>query len=210
MIAKECSTTLGESDQMINTAMEVEFSRQNFEATATPLIRIQGKCHGIPAIKIFHHQEMNEELIMSTSLPTSNTTNSTLLPCMYPRREQSKEAQVTSNAESCARAISHARTRMSRDCQCVSLMLPLEDELNVLGVVEQGVIDCGQHAKLKRNENVRKRNYSVPNLLYPISPVQRQRPRSFSSDSGKERTKRMMEILHGNSSPSTILCSTEL
>ena len=204
-----CSTTLGEPHEMINTDMELELSRrQNFEATATPSIRNQGKHHRIPTINIFHHREMNEEL--SSSLPSSNTTNSTLLPCMYPRCERTKETQVISSTEGCARGISRALRGMSRDCQCVSLMLPLEDELNVLGVVEQGVIDCGQHAKSKRNESFRKRNYSVPNVLYPISPVQTQRPRSLSSDSVEERTKRMMQIVHGNSLPSTTFCSTEL
>lgn len=181
--------------------MELGLSRQNFEA----------KHNRTPGINITHHSEVNEEAEeLSKSLPAYNSTQ---LPYVHSSCNQRKQTQVISSTEpSCARdCTSHTFKGMSRNSQCVSFMLPLEVELNVLGVVEQGVIDRGQHAKLKRNGSIRKRNYSVPSVLCLITPtLQKQRPRSHSYDLRQERANRMLELLQEDSLPSTTFCSTQL
>lgn len=176
-----------------NSTMELDVSRQNCGE----------KCLGTPAIQIVHHCKRHSTL---------RVANSKLLPPSFAltKWKTSTQTRVKPSTTSNEQGNCDVTAGSPSESQCYSLTLPLEVELNVLGVVEQGVIDRGQTAKLRRNGSINYRN-NMPDKYDQINLEERQRPRSFSSSSDFQRTKLTIPILkNARSLPSTTLCSTEL
>ena len=184
---------------MANGSMEVESTRPVIQRIPSS-IRIQEQCHRVPAIKITHVYD--ERRIF----PAKSKNEKSLKNVTFKTLSNEKALEM-SNFKRCIQCHnSSERQRVPCADNCLSLMLPLEVELNVLGVVDQGMIDRGEIAKIRRGGS-RKRN-SAPDIFVDTLPVQPQkaRPRSFTTSSDHDLT----TLLNRQSLQSTTLCSTEL
>ena len=171
--------------------MEVGCSHQSFQ-TILPAIPVQTRLQ-VPEIEVTHSGDERHTLLRRSRGD-----------CSWPSNERLRHSSTTSEP-SCIHDTSNKRE------QCLSLMLPLEVELDVLGVVEQDVIDRGQFAKCRRN----KRN-SEPEISHRSpAPVQKVRPRSFSSQSDLYKDEfhtpmHRCSLALPTDARSSTLCSTEL
>lgn len=183
---------------MANGSMEVEHIRPATQGIPSS-IRIQQRCYGVPIIKITH--VFDESKIFQTRSGKERSADNVTF-----KIEGNQKTSKMSNARTCVKCNfnDNANQRVSCADNCLSLMLPLEVELNVLGVVDQGMLDRGEMAKIRRVGN-HKRN-SAPDISVETLPAapQKSRPRSFTTASDLTR------MLNRQSLQSTTLCSTEL
>ena len=179
--------------------MEVEFTRPVIQRIPSS-IRIQEQCRGVPVIKI---TRVYDDRVF---LQGKSRNDKTLKHVTFDTQRKEKTLKM-SDARRCTQCSNtNGSERVPCVDNCLSLMLPLEVELNVLGVVDQGMIDRGEMAKIRRVGS-RKRN-SAPDIFVDALPVQPQkaRPRSFTTGSDHDLT----TLLNRQSLQSTTLCSTEL
>ena len=186
---------------MANGSMEVEFTRPVIQRIPSS-IRNQEQCHRVPAIKITHVYDQH------CIFPAKSKNEKSLKHVTF-KRPSKKKALEMSKLQKCTQCNnSSVSERVPCADNCLSLMLPLEVELNVLGVVDQGMIDRGEIAKIRRSGS-RKRNSApdifVDTLSLPTQP-QKARPKSFTISSDHDLT----TLLNRQSLQSTTLCSTEL
>ena len=184
---------------MASGSMQVEFTRPVIQRIPSS-IRIQEQCHRVPAIKITHVYD--ERCIF----PAKSKNEKSIKHVTFKTQSKEKTLEM-SNLKKCTQC-NNSSVSQKVPCadNCLSLMLPLEVELNVLGVVDQGMIDRGEIAKIRRAGS-RKRN-SAPDIFVDTLPIQPQkaRPRSFTTISDHDLT----TLLNRQSLQSTTLCSTEL
>ncbi len=184
---------------MADGSMEVEFTRPIIQGISSS-IRIQEQYYRVPVIKITHVFE-ERNVLQAKSRKEKTVKHVTF------KKESKGNTNEMSKSKRCAQCSSSSESqRVPCVDNCLSLMLPLEVELNVLGVVDQGMIDRGEMAKFRRVGS-RKRN-SAPDISVDTLPVlpQKSRPRSFSTTSEHDLT----TLLNRQSLQSTTLCSTEL
>lgn len=179
---------------MANGSIEIEYSRSVIQGIASS-IRVQDQYCGVPAIEITHVFE-ERYIFQAKSTNGKSVKNVT---CKTERKETMREM---SGAKTCVQCNSNEKVPCADNC--LSLMLPLEVELDVLGVVDQGMIDRGEMAKIRRVGS-RKRN-SAPDISVETLTIkpQKSRPRSFTTSSD------LVTLLNRQSLQSTTLCSTEL
>lgn len=180
---------------MANGSMEVAYTCSVIQGIPSS-IRIQKQCYRVPAIEITHVFE--EQSIFHTKSRNEKTVKTVTF-------KTESEEKTYKMSKACAQCNSNAKQKVPYVDNCISLMLPLEVELNVLGVVDQGMIDRGEMAKIRRVGS-RKRN-SAPDISFQTLPVQPQksRPKSFTTSSDRDLTTLLNRPLQ-----STTLCSTEL
>lgn len=181
---------------MANGSVEIEYTRSVIQGIPSS-IRIQDQYCGVPTIEITHVFEEGN-IFQAKSTKGKTVKNVTF------KTERKDARREMSTAKTCVQCNSSGSERVPCADNCLSLMLPLEVELNVLGVVDQGMIDRGEMAKIRRVGS-RKRN-SAPDISVETLPVepQKSRPRSFTTGSD------LVTLLNRQSLQSTTLCSTEL
>lgn len=181
---------------MANGSMEVQYTCAAIQGFPSS-IRIQERRYRVPVIKITHVIEER------SSLQTKSRNEKALKNVTFKTQRNGKTLEMAER-RTCMKCNSNVNQNVPCVDNCLSLRLPLEVELNVLGVVDQGMIDRGEMAKIRRVGS-RKRN-SAPEISIETLPVQPQksRPRSFSTNSD------LSTLLKRGSLQSTTLCSTEL
>ena len=181
---------------MANGSIEIEYTRSVIQGIPSS-IKIQDQYCGVPAIEITHVFE-------ERNIFQAKSTNGETVKNVTFKTERKETRREMSTAKTCEECNSSGSERAPCADNCLSLMLPLEVELNVLGVVDQGMIDRGEMAKIRRVGS-RKRN-SAPDISAETLPVepQKSRPRSFTTGSD------LVTLLNRQSLQSTTLCSTEL
>lgn len=164
--------------------------------------RIQEQYCSIPAIKITHVFE-EPKIFPTKSINEQSVQNAVTLK----KEIKPREAKM-SKVRTCVQCNSNGSQKFPCVDNCLSLMLPLEVELNVLGVVEQGMIDRGEIAKIRRvGKNKRNSAPDIPTHETLRIETPKSRPRSFTSGSDH---KLVVALLESKSLQSTTLCSTEL
>ena len=182
---------------MANGSMEVQRTSPVTQGIPSS-IKIQEHYYGVPLIKITHVYDDR------TIFQTKSRNEKPVRNISTRKRDSEKKTDEMFTSRACEQCTSNRSQRVLCADNCLSLMLPLEVELNVLGVVDQGMIDRGELAKIRRVGN-RKRN-SAPDISVETLPIetQKSRPKSFTSSSD------LVTLLNRQSLQSTTLCSTEL
>lgn len=147
----------------------------------------------IPAIKITHVYDERRIFLSKSSVTLSRDIMDKSAGKAIHQLPQMADNKPTAKIGACLQCNTTGNRRVNCADICSSLTLPLELELNVLGIVDQGMIDRGDVAK-----NRRKRN-SAPDIFVEElrNEVQKLRPRSLTT-------------IKYPPLPSTTLCSTEL